>query len=153
MANGQLGMFADIGSMAHQYGILLCTKLMGEHLRLLIADLQGMATIVDETVGSLRPLQDDVRAMLGMIGEETTIQPHALLFQNTHSHLDACLTNLSDAPTLHYSKGVDATHNNLFYPLTNNEISTRWRLTIMGTRLQRHVDGGIFQQRFILRTY
>ena len=114
MTDSQLGMFADIGSMSYQYGILLCTKLMGEHLRLLIADLEGLTLIVDETIGSLRPLQDDVRAMLGMKGEETTVQPLALLFQNTHSHLNACLANLCDTPTLHFSKRVDATHDNSF---------------------------------------
>ena len=114
MTDSQLGMFADIGGMSHQYGILLCTKLMGEHLRLLIANLKGMSTIVDKTIGSLCPLQDNVRAMLGMIGEETTVQPLALLFQNTHSHLNACLANLCDTPTLHFSKRVDATHDNSF---------------------------------------
>jgi hypothetical protein len=55
MTNGQLGMFANVGGMSHQDGIFLSTQLMREHLRLFVGNLQCLAILINESVGSLSP--------------------------------------------------------------------------------------------------
>ena len=79
VADRQLWMFTYVGGVTHKDGIFLSTQLVREHLRLFVTDLQGFAVIIDKTVGRLCPLEDDIRTMLGMIGEETAIQPLTLL--------------------------------------------------------------------------
>jgi hypothetical protein len=79
MTNIQAWMFSVKCGMPYENSILLCTQLVREHLGLLVANLQSMAMVVDKTIGRLSPLQYNVRTMLGMISEETAIQPLAFL--------------------------------------------------------------------------
>ena len=97
--------------------------------------------VVNETIGRLCPLQDDVRAVFRVVGEEASVQPLALLLQYAYSNLDAGLTNLLYAASLHFGKRVYATYNHPFDCLANDEVSARRRLAIVGTRLQGHIDG------------
>ena len=46
MADGQQGMFSDIGRMAYENGILLSTQLMGKHLGLAVGELQGTEIVI-----------------------------------------------------------------------------------------------------------
>ena len=79
-----------MGLGPYEDGVLLGTQLVGEHLRLFVADLQGFPVVVDESIGGLCPFEDNVRTVLTMIGEETAVQPLAFLFEYADSDIDAC---------------------------------------------------------------
>ena len=42
---------------------------------------------------------------------------------------------------------------NTAHAFLNNKVGTRWCLAIVGTRFQTDIDGGILQQRLVLRLY
>ena len=91
MADGELRMLTGVGGMAYQDGILLSPQLMTEHLRVFVRNLQGLSVVIDEAIGRLRPLQDDIGTMLTMIGKETTVQPLALFLQDANSDINASI--------------------------------------------------------------
>ena len=88
-----------------------------------------------------------------MIGEEEPVQILAFLLQHTHRHSDACLTDALQAPTLHFRKGIHATHDTPSDTLADNQITTRGCLAKVSAGLQRHIDRGVFEKRLILRPH
>ena len=126
---------------------------MREHLRKSIGNLNGLAVIVDEAIGRLRPFQNDIGAVFTMECEETTIQRLTCLFEHTHLDLDTCLAELTDASTLNFSEFIDASHHHTAHTFSDNQVGTRGCLTIMRTGFERHIDGGLAQQCLILRAH
>ena len=153
MVNGELGVLSLCSSMSYKDSILLCTQLVIQHLGIFVADGQLLEMVINKAVGCLCPFQDDVRAVLGVIREETTVQPLAFLFQYPHCHLDTSLSDALNTPALHFGKGVDTAHDNTLHTLLDNQVGTRRCFPVMGTRLQRNVDGSLSQQWFVLGFY
>ena len=139
--------------MAHEDGILLGTQLVGEHLRMFVADGQGLEMVVEVAVGRLRPLQDDVRTVLAVIGEETAVQPLALCLQHAYRHVDAGILQSLYATPLHLTERVDAAHHDAAHAPAHNEVGTGRGLAVMRAGLQRHIEGGILQQRLVVGVY
>jgi hypothetical protein len=152
LANVQLRLFAFISYSANEDGIFLSTKPVGEHLGEFIRDLYRLEVIVDETISRLGPFQDDIGSFFAMECEETTIQGLAFFLEYTHLYLDASLAKLADASTLNFCEFIDATYYYAMHTFLNNQVSTRRRFAIMRTRLERNVDGGVFQMGLILGT-
>jgi hypothetical protein len=152
-ANVQLRFFAFISYSTNEDGIFLSTKLVGEHLGERVRDLHRLEVIIDETISRLGPFQDNIGPFFAMECEETAIQGLAFFLEYTHFDLDASLSKLADASTLNFCEFIDATYHHATYTFLNNQVSTRRRFAIMRTRLERNVDGGVFQMGLVLGTY
>ena len=161
LANVQLRFFAFISYSTYEDGIFLSTKLVGEHLGEIIRNLHRLEVIVDETISRLGPFQDDIGPFFAMECEETGVVASASKTITPESRsgsaqvtfdLDASLAKLADASTLNFCEFIDATYYHTTYTFLNNQVSTRRRFAIMRTRLERNVDGGVFQMGLILGT-
>ena len=150
IANIQLTVVALIGNTSHQDGVVLSPELMRKHLGKGRRDCHSLAFIVEESIGSLRPLQYDVRTLMRVVGDEALVQFETFRLQDANSHLDACLTNLLNATALHLGKGVYATTDTSFHPLAHDEVGAGRRLAIMRTRLKAHIDCSSCQQMLVL---
>ena len=112
VTHSQLRMFTFVSNTPHEDGILLSTKLMGEHLREVTGDVQRTMVVIDEAVGRLCPFQDDIGTVKTMEGKEPAVQRSALLFQHPYLHVDARIAQLLHSPAPHLSKLIDTSHDN-----------------------------------------
>ena len=88
-----------------------------------------------------------------MEGEEPAVQPTALIFEYAYADTDACLADAFDAASLHLGKRIDSANNYPAHPLVHDEVAAGRRLAEVGTRFQRHIDGGCNEQRLVLRSH
>ena len=109
-----------------------------------------MAMIVKETIGCLRPFQEDIGPMKPVKSEETAIQPLAFLLQYTDGHLDTRLTDALNTTPLHLGKRVDTANDNPTDTFTDDQVATGRRLTVVGARLQADVDSGLTKSRLVV---
>jgi hypothetical protein len=135
-------MLALVSDASYEDGILLGTQFVAEHLGEGCRDGQGMAVVVDEAVGRLCPLQDNVGAVEAVEGEETAVQGLALVFEHTHGHVDAGIAQFLDAAALHFGKLVNAAYNHTAHALADNEVGAGRGLAIVGTGFEADVEGG-----------
>lgn len=77
-------------------------------------------TSVDESVGTLRPLQGNIRAMQRMESEEFTIQPPAFLLQNAHDHFRTSAPQPPDTSTRHLLIRISQPTTTLRNPFSTN---------------------------------
>ena len=115
----------------HQNRIFLSTQFMRQHLRKAVGNLHGLEMIVDKAIGCLRPFQDDIGALLTMECEESSIQFLTLGFENSHFHLDSCLTQFLDTTALYFGKLIDTAYNHPLHSFLDDQVGTRRCLTIM----------------------
>ena len=139
----ELAMVTFIGDSTHQDGIVLGTKLMRKHLGKWRRNRHFLIIIIQKTIRSLRPFQDDVWSLMGIEGDEALVQFEAFRLQNTHRYLDACLTNLPDPTTLHLGERIHAATDTSPYTFSYDKVGTRRRLAIMRTGFETHIDRGL----------
>ena len=70
----ELAMVTFIGDSTHQDGIVLGTKLMRKHLGKWRRNRHFLIIIIQKTIRSLRPFQDDVWSLMGIEGDEALVQ-------------------------------------------------------------------------------
>ena len=153
LTDSQLGFISFISHSSHQDRILLGTKFMGEHLGEVVGYLYRLEMIIDKTISRLSPFQDDIGALLPMKSKETTVQSLTFLLKHAHFHLDTGISQFTDTPTFHLSKGIHTANNGTPHTFLNDQIGTRGGLTIMRTGLQTHIDGCVFQEWLVFCTY
>lgn len=127
----QLRMLAFVGEATHENGIFLGTEFVDEHFRERRGDGERFSVAVDETVGGLRPFQDDVRPIFLVKREETTVQPPTFRLEHAHRHVDASVAQSFDAASLHLGERVDATHDDAPDTFSDNQIAARRRFPVM----------------------
>ena len=88
-----------------------------------------------------------------MESEETAVESLTFRLQHPYIDLYAGLAQLRDATPLHLCELVDAAHHYPTHTFLYYKVGTRRRLPIVRTRLKRHVERGIFEQRLIGRTH
>jgi hypothetical protein len=146
-------MVSLVGNTSHKNGILLGTKFMGEHLSIVRGNLYRFEMVVDETIGCLCPFEYDIRPLFPMECKETTVKSLALCFENTYLDLNACILEFLDASSLHFCKFIDATHDDTPDSLLDDQIGTGRCLAIVGTRFQRDIHRGSWQQSLVFLSY
>ena len=60
------------------------------------------AQAVNESVGRLCPLQDDVWTSFGVVDNEPVVQGQALLFEHSHGDVNARIAQFADAASGHF---------------------------------------------------
>ena len=88
-----------------------------------------------------------------MESEETFVQCLTFFFQNANGYLYTSLTDFLNSTSLNLGKRIHAAHHTPLHTFLYYKIAARRSLTVMGARLQRHIDGGISQQGLIFGTY
>ena len=81
------------------------------------------------------------------------VEFEAFRLQNAYCYLDSCLANLLDSTPLNLSKRIYAAADTSLHAFPDDQVGTRRRLAIMGTRFETHVDGGFLQQMLIFRLH
>ena len=136
---------------SHEYGLMQTSKAMDEGLCGRSGEVNGrflvsQAQMVDVSVLALCPFQRDVRSMLCVEGDETTVQPQTFLLQYTLANLYSCLAQHCDASSIDAGKGVATPYYNRGDMLVDDELGTRWSLAVVGTRLKAYIDGASTEQ-------
>ena len=72
--------------------------------------------------------------MLLVERDKTAVQSQTFLLHDAHDDLDSGLSHALNATSLHLCKGVNTATDASLDALTDNQICTRWRLSIVGTR-------------------
>ena len=138
-----------IGDSSHQDSIILGTKLVRKHLGKRRRNRHSLIIIIQKTIRSLRPFQDDIWSLMGIESDETLVEFEAFRLQDAYCYLDSCLANLLDSTPLNLSKRIYAAADTSLHAFPDDQVGTRRRLAIMGTRFETHVDGGFLQQMLI----
>ena len=73
-------MVTFIRDSPYEDGIILGTKFMREHLGKRRGNCHALALIVEESIRRLRPLQDDVRTLMGVVSDETLVEFQSSVF-------------------------------------------------------------------------
>ena len=63
-----------IGDSSHQDSIILGTKLVRKHLGKRRRNRHSLIIIIQKTIRSLRPFQDDIWSLMGIEGDEALVQ-------------------------------------------------------------------------------
>jgi len=121
-----------------------------QHLGLFVADKQRLEVVVNKSVGRLRPLQDDIGPMFGVVSKEAPVQPLAFLRQHTHGNLYTSLSQHIHPPAVYFGKGIDTTYYHPPYTFFDNQFRTGRSLPVVSTGFQRHVDSSVAQQVLVL---
>ena len=123
---------------------------MHEKRRLLIGKtagrLFGCTTAVDKTIGTLGPLQDDIRALLFMCRHKCSVQCPTLFVEDSCNDLDAGISQQSDTPTGDLGKRVETPYDNTGYLLLDNQEAARRGLPVMGAGFERDIQRGAGKQ-------
>ena len=136
-------MVALIGYAAYEDGIVLCTQLVGEHLGERRGNSHTPTPVVKKAIRGLRPFQDDVRALMGVEGDEALVEFETFRFENTYCYFDACLANLADTAPLNLGKGINAAADASLYTFSYYQIGARRRLAVMRAGFEAHIDGSL----------
>ena len=91
--------------------------------------------------------------MLAVEGKETAVEPPTFPFEHADRHINACLSQLLHASSLHFRIGIDTAHHHTTHLFADNQIGTRWRFSMMRTRFQTHIERGGRQQMVIIRLH
>ena len=143
ISNVELTVVALIGYAAYEDGIVLGTQLMGEHLGERRGNSHASPPVVKKTIRGLRPFQDDVRALMGVEGDEALVEFETFRFENAYCYFDACFANFPDAAPLNLGKGIYAAANASLYSFSYYQIGARRRLAVMRAGLEAHIDGSL----------
>lgn len=107
-AQGKRRIVAMQSTRAHQYGVAPGPETMHEKRRLLVGKtagrLFGSTTAVDKTIGTLGPLQDDIRALLFMGRHKSDVQCPTLFVEDSCNDLDAGITQQSNTPPRNFGE-------------------------------------------------
>ena len=143
ISNVELTVVALIGYAANEDGIVLGTQLVRKNLRKRRGNSHASPPVVKKTIRGLRPFQDDVRALMGVEGNEALVEFETFRLQNAYCYLDSRLANFPDAAPLNLSKGIyTATYASL-YSFSYYQIGARRRLAVMRAGFEAHIDGGL----------
>ena len=85
--------------------------------------------------------------------EETTVEFLTFRFKYTYLDLNACILKFLDASSLYLGILIDTAHDDTSDSFLNDQIGTRGRLAIMGTRFQGDIHRSPRQQAFVLCPY
>ena len=142
-AQGKRRIVAMQSTRAHQYGVAPGPETMHEKRRLLVGKttgrLIGSATAVDKTIGTLGPLQDDIRALLFMGRHKSDVQCPTLFVEDSCNDLDAGITQQSNTPSETLGNGSRAPYNNTGYLLLDNQEAARRGLPVIGAGFERDI--------------
>lgn len=83
---------------------------------------------------------------MGIESDETLVEFERFRLQDAYCYLDSCLANLLDSTPLNLSKRIYAAADTSLHAFPDDQVGTRRRLAIMGTRFETYVDGGILQR-------
>jgi len=64
MVDCQFGVLPFRSGMSYEDGIFLSAQLVIQHFRIWVTDSQLLVAVINESIGSLSPFQNDIRAML-----------------------------------------------------------------------------------------
>src|SRR5574344_2383511 len=99
---------------------------MNHHLREWCRECCCFEVVINKSVDRLCPFQNDVRAVVCVIGDELTVEGKAFLLQHSHGDFDAGITQLLDAASLHLGKRVDAANHHSSDAFADNQVGA-WR--------------------------
>ena len=142
MAHIQLRMVTLIGHTSHQDGVTHCPQLMNQHLRKRSGYSNLFSMIVEKTIGCLRPFQNDIRTMLAMKREKTTVEPQTFPLEHTYRYLYSCVTKFLNTTSLHFGKRIHTANDHPAHLLAYNQIGTWRRLSVMRTRFEIYIKCG-----------
>ena len=150
-AHVELRMVGNDGVVAHEDAVELRPQLMYEGLRPWRGDEELLAvTTVEAVVGRASPFQHDVGPAQRVAGDEPAVELEAFLLQHAHGDLYSGIANLLNAPSAHLGKRVYAAAHHALDALADDEVGAGRSLAVVGTRLERDVDGGLLEQGLIL---
>ena len=143
IAHVELTVVALIGYAAYEDGIVLGTQLVGEHLGERRGNSHTLPPVVKKAIRRLRPFQDDVRALMGVEGDEALVEFETFRFENAYCYFDACLANLADTAALNLGKRINAAADASLYSFSYYQIGARRRLALMRAGFEAHIDGSL----------
>lgn len=146
-------MFALIGHSSYKNGIIFRAEFVYKHLRIRSGNGQGLPMVINKAIPCLGPFQQDIRTMLLMESEKALVQCLAFFFQHSNGNFNTSLTDFLNATPLHLGKRIYTAHHTTLHTFIYNKVTARRRFSVVCTRFQRHVDGGILQQWFIFGPY
>jgi hypothetical protein len=74
----------------------------------------------------------------------------AFLLKHANCYIDTCIPHLLDASSGYKGKRVHASYYNPRYTFVDDKVGARRCLPVVGARLQAYINGGFFQQFFVL---
>lgn len=128
ISNVELTVVALIGYAAYEDGIVLSTQLVesilvkGEEIAIPLPPLSRKPFAV------CAHFQDDVRALMGVEGDEVLVEFEIFRLQNTYCYFDACLANLADTAALNFGRSDHSRANASLYSFSYYQIGARRRL-------------------------
>jgi len=149
----ELRMLTFVCHPADEDSILLRAHLVDKGLGERCRYSQRSPVVIDEPVICLCPLQDNIRTVLAMEREETTVKIATLLLEDSDGDVYPCVAELLNTSSLNLSKRVYAPHHYPTYTFIYYKVGTRRGLAVVRTGLKTDVYSGFLEKSLILGTH
>ena len=99
-------------------------------------------TLVQETIRTHSPFEDNIGSVAAAGGLKSTVHPPAFVFENGTADLDSCLLQPGYACPANQWMGIGAPENHRWNAGIDNGLRAGWSSAMMIARFKTDVEGG-----------